>query len=248
MARSLRIFLFAWLTLALAHADSRNQGFEDFVTPQPVKPGEVLVLGIVGGWERWDNPARCVRRTAIALKERGLPGVFVETVENHKLELAVNLVQRAFDFNSDGRLQEAEARRARLVVFGQSLGGRAVLLFAREMKARGIQVELAVLVDAIGKDTYLVPDNVRQAANVFQRDHLVLRGANQIRAADPARTNILFNRQVTYRGRAIDLSDEPWKHRVFMGGHIQLEYDLPLWLEIEELLARAAIAATRAPG
>lgn len=233
------------LAALVCTGDSRNQTFEDFVSPMPAEPGDVLAIGIVGGWERWDNPVRCIRRTAIALKERRLPGVHVETVENHKLGLALKLVDRVFDFDGDGKLSTEEASRARVVVFGQSLGGRAALTFARAMKERGVGIELVVVVDAIGRDDYVVPDNVRQAANVFQRDHLVLKGAAEIRAADPGRTKILFNRRVSYRGSEIDIGDEPLKHRLFMGAHIRLEYDLPLWKEIENLLA-AATATARA--
>jgi hypothetical protein len=118
---------------------------------------------------------------------------------------------------------------------------------ARWLSQRGIEVELAVVVDAIGSDSYVVPPNVRAAANVFQSDHLVLKGAKEIRAADPQRTQILFNRRVSYRGRGFDLSDEPWRHRVFMGSHIQLEYDLALWEELTALLAEAC-AKARGPG
>jgi hypothetical protein len=193
----------------------------------------------VGGWERWDNPARCIRRAAIHIKDRKLAGVHVETVENHKLQLAEELIRRAFDFNSDGTLAPDEAGQARLVLFGQSLGGRAVLYLSRTLKKSGVPVEFAFVIDAYGKDSYSVPSNVRAAANVFQRDHIVVKGASLLHPADPSKTKIILNRRVSYKGRDIDLGDEPKKHRWFMGGHIQLEYDMPLWAEIEEMLVSA---------
>ena len=64
----LHIFRLICLVAPAVRADSRNQTFDDFATPLPVKPGDTLVIGIVGGWERWDNPARYIRRTAIAIK------------------------------------------------------------------------------------------------------------------------------------------------------------------------------------
>jgi len=85
------------LTLAVVlHASSTNQEFSDFTTPLPLKSGDTLILGIVGGWERWDAPQRGVRKTALELRAMNLPGVYVETVENHKLDLAEQLVDRAF--------------------------------------------------------------------------------------------------------------------------------------------------------
>ncbi len=229
-----------------ALADSRNQTFSDFTMPLPVKPGETLVLGIVGGWERWDNPARCIRRTAIVLKRKKLPGVYVETVENHKLELARELIKKAFDFDNNGELSPEEAAQANVILFGQSLGGRAVLQLSRTLNEWGAPVRLAFLIDSYGRDSYIVPPNVAAAANIFQRDHWFIKGAPLIRAGDPGQTRILFNRRVTYRGRArtIDTSEDFPKHRLFMGAHTLIEHDPDVW---DEVIARI-LAAIPAPG
>lgn len=224
---------------ALALADSKSQAFDDFVTPLPVQPGETLVLGIVGGWERWDNPGRCIRRTAIELKRQYRPGVHIETVENHKLQLGEELVRRAFDFDSDGTLSEGEASRAKLILFGQSMGGRAVLRLARTLNGWGVPVRLAVLVDAYGKDPYTVPPNVREAANIFQRDHLFIKGAPEIRPEDPSRTRVLFNRQVSYKNRRIPLEDHSGVERFFMDEHAMVEYDAEIWDEVRRLIIEA---------
>ena len=225
-------------------ADSRHQQFEDFVTPLPLKPEETLVLGIVGGWERWDNPGRCIRRTAIYLKRRQLPGVWVETVENHSIELGERLIREAFDFDGNGALTHQEAGRAKLIIFGQSLGGRETLRLARTIEKWGVPVALAVVVDAYGRDSYVVPPNVKAAANYFQRDQIVLKGAPEIRAADPGATLILFNHQVTYQGKSPpeEFNQEPFLRRTFMGSHLILEYDLELWEEIEQLIVDATKA------
>src|SRR4051794_19162407 len=121
----MRLVLWALLLAMPAFADSINQVFSDFTMPLPVKPGETLVLGIVGGWERWDAPQRSVRRTALEIRDMRIPGVWVETLENHKLYLARELVQKAFDFNKSGELDSSEKAAARLLIYGQSLGGRA---------------------------------------------------------------------------------------------------------------------------
>lgn len=236
--RAYRVHCLVILAVAL-RADSRNQAFEDFVTPMPVKRGDVLLIGVVGGWERWDHPERCVRRTALRIQDRKLARVHIETVENHKLELAEMLVRRAFDADRNGSLEPEEASAARVVVFGQSLGGRAVLRLCRTLHLWGVPVELALLVDAFGKDGYTVPPNVRTAANFFQRDHIVVKGASLLHPADPAATRILVNRKLSYKGRYIPMPDRTWTQRTFMGSHIKLEYDEPLWAEIEALLVKA---------
>ncbi|MBA3973041.1 MAG: hypothetical protein C0504_02345 [Candidatus Solibacter sp.] len=242
MVRSLQIAVLICLAAVAARADSRNQTFDDFVTPLPVKPGETLVVGIVGGWERWDNPGRCIRRTAIAINRRELPGVWVETVENHKLELAERLIREAFDFNRDGKLGEDEAKQAQVVLFGQSLGGRAALRLARTLDGWGVGVRLVAVVDAYGKDAYTVPPNVRAAANWFQRDHLFVKGAPLLRAEDAARTRILFNRKVSYKGRRgeFEIDEQSRMGTFFMGTHLTMEFDMPLWREVEEMVIEAA--------
>lgn len=95
MARTLQIISAILAAGALALADSKNQTFDDFATPLPVQRGETLILGIVGGWERWDHPERSIRRTAIELKRKRHAGVHIETVENHKLFLGEQLIRRA---------------------------------------------------------------------------------------------------------------------------------------------------------
>jgi len=231
------------LLIALASpflpADSKNQTFDDFITPLPVKPSETLVLGIVGGWERWDNPGRCIRRTAIEIKRQFRPGVHVETVENHKLQLGEELIRRAFDFDSDGKLTKEEAAQARVILFGQSLGGRATLWLARKLKEWGVPVRLAIVVDAYGKDPYTVPPNVKEAANIFQRDHLFIKGAPEIRAEKPDETRILFNRRVSYKDRKIPLEEHSGMERFFMDEHAMVEYDTEIWTEVVRLITSA---------
>jgi hypothetical protein len=232
-------FLLISLASRFLCADSKNQTFDDFVTPLPVKPGETLVLGVVGGWERWDNPGRCIRRTAIEIKRQFRPGVYVETVENHKLQLGEELIRRAFDFDGDGRLAKEEAAQAKVILFGQSLGGRATLWLARTLNEWGVPVRLAVVVDAYGKDSYVVPPNVKEAANIFQRDHLFIKGAPEIRAEDASRTRILFNRQVSYKNRKIPLEEHSGMERFFMDEHAMVEYDPEIWSEVVRLITSA---------
>jgi pimeloyl-ACP methyl ester carboxylesterase len=244
MRQARRISVLFVLAALIARADSRNQTFNDFTTPLPLKPGETLILGIVGGWERWDNPVRSIRRTAIHIKRMNLPGIWVETVENHKLPLAERLIREAFDFNRDGTLSPVETAQARVILFGQSLGGRAVLRLARILDGWHVPILLAFLVDSYGRDSYTVPPNVREAANIYQRDNLFVKGAPRITAADPARTRILYNRRVTYRGRehSIDASNDTAVHRFFLGAHTLMEYDPAVWDEVERFVIRAARA------
>ena len=222
-----------------AFADSKNQVFSDFTTPLPLVPGNTLVLGIVGGWERWDAPQRAIRRTALELRELKLPGVWIETVENHKLELAQQLIERAFDFDKSGQLDPPEISAARIVIYGQSLGGRAALRLCRWLSERNIAVRLAVIIDSYGRDPYTVPPNVAEAANLYQRDFGPVRGAPEIVAVDPTKTRILGNWRYTYSDRDIPMPGEPAIRRWFMRAHLQMEYDPEPWARVRSLILAA---------
>jgi hypothetical protein len=169
----------------------------------------------------------------------GLPGVHVETVENMKRDLALRLVRAAFDRDRDGALGEAERRSARLVVYGQSFGGAAVVKFARQLDAIGVPVLLTVQVDSVGRDDAVIPPNVARAANLFQRNGWVIRGEPEIRAADPARTEVVGNFEYDYRGKRIDISKVSWFKKIFRVAHTKMEYDPDVWARVEELLLGA---------
>lgn len=218
---SLVVLALAAAIAPATRADSFSQTFDDFTIPMPVRPGDTLMLGIVGGWERWDNPVRCIRSTAIHFKRLRRTDLHVETVENHKLYLAEELVRRAFDFNGDGKLGNDEAAQARVIVFGQSLGGSATMTFTRTLNEMGIAVPLAVIVDAYGHDSYEFPPNVAAAANFYQRDHIVIKGAPQIRAK-----HVIVNQQFHYPGR-------------LFSAHDVMEYDPAVWTHVRELLTSA---------
>jgi pimeloyl-ACP methyl ester carboxylesterase len=227
------------LLCSIAFSDSKNQVFSDFTTPLPLKRGEILVLGIVGGWERWDAPHRAIRRVALELRSMNLPGTWIETVENHKIELGRQLVEQAFDFDKSSRLDTAESAAAEIIVYGQSLGGRAALRFCRWLNEQGIRVRLAVVVDAYGRDSYVVPANVATAANLFQRDFGPVRGAPKIVAEDPRQTRILGNWRYSYKGRDIPMPGEPFLRRWFMGSHLKMEYDPEPWRCVRDLIVSA---------
>jgi hypothetical protein len=207
----------------------KSQDFSSFAACLPLDPGDTLVIGIVGGWVDWSNPYKCTRRTALELRALKIPGVHVETVENHRLFLAEELIRRAFDTNRDGRLEPAEAAAARLILFGQSLGGRAVLRLTRTLETWGVPVMLALVIDGFGPDDYSVPPNVREVANFFQRGPGVVRGARALHPKDPSKTRIIGNWQFHYWGRTFPMPHEnPWG-RIFSPGHARMEYDPEVW-------------------
>jgi pimeloyl-ACP methyl ester carboxylesterase len=212
------------------------QRYEDFTTRTPLKEGDVLVVGFMGGRESWDNQQRGVRKLALRLRSLNLPGVHVETVENNKRRVAVELIRNAFDRDRDGQLDERERASVRMIVYGQSFGGAAVVKLAQQLKKMGVPVLLTLQVDSIGRGDKVIPSNVARAANLFQRDGLIIKGERKIRPEDPSRTTIIGNFKFDYSGKKIDLAEVSWLKRLFRTAHTKMDHDPEVWALVERTI------------
>jgi hypothetical protein len=230
------------LALAAGASSARAQRYQDFATLTPLKEGDTLVLGFMGGRESWDNEKRGVRKLALRLRAKGLTGVHVETVENKRRRVALELIRNAFDRDRDGRLDERERASARLIVYGQSFGGAAVVKLARQLNEMGVPVLLTVQVDSVGRGDKVIPSNVRRAANLFQRDGLIIKGEREIRAEDPTKTTIVGNFKFDYEGKEVDLSEVSWLKRLFQAAHTKMDHDPEVWALVERLVLEAVSA------
>ncbi len=54
---------------------------------------QTLIVGILGGWQKYDSPRRAVRKLALRMRELRLPGVEIETFENHHPEAPLEKVK-----------------------------------------------------------------------------------------------------------------------------------------------------------
>lgn len=235
----------SWSTaVAAAYLTSACSGIRlaDVGTPRPIPADRCLVIGFLGGRDRWDDETKGVRQIALELRRRGF---FAETFENRSRDVAAGLVVEALDSDRDGRLDRTEARRARLVVYGQSFGGAAVVKFARELEELGVPLELTIQIDSVGRDDGLVPRNVRHAANLFQADGWFIRGEHPVQAVEGGETGILGNWRFHYSvppGSEISLGDVPWWKLAFRIPHARMDRDPRVWSLVRRL---AEAACTR---
>ena len=216
-----------------------SQRYQHFVTRTPIEPNDTLILGFMGGRNSWSNTEVGVGRLAQKLCRGDMPGVHVKTVENRKRNLALRLVRASLDTNRDGQLQSVERLRARIIVYGQSFGGAAVVKFARQLEAQGIPVLLTIQVDSVGRGDGIIPANVRAAANLYQDNGRLIRGEAPIQASNPDRTRILGNFRFDYENSDIELSHLRWYKKIGRVAHAKMDRDPEVWQKVEELIVRA---------
>lgn len=213
-----------------------GQSSRQVTLARPAPEGARIAIGFLGALERWDDPNRSVRKLALGLREKGWQA---ESFSHRNLGVAKKAVMAALDRNGDGRVDEREAAGARVVIFGQSMGGGATVKLARFLDKRGVPVLLTVQVDSFGAKDVVIPGNVRAAANFYQTHWFTIRGEREIRAADPARTRILGNFEYEYPLWKIYAWPESWPRRVFGGAHARMEADPVLWARVEALILEA---------
>ena len=230
-----RLLLCILLGVLFAGCISR-QRYRHFETKTPLAKGDALVLGFLGGRQSWNSSSEGVRRLALELRAMKLPGFHVETVENVRRDLALQLVRNALDHDENGTLSDEERESARLILYGQSFGGAAVVKFANQLHQLKIPVLLTIQIDSVGRQDDVVPENVRAAANLFQRNGKIIRGEPEIRAQNPAKTRIIGNFEFDYSNKQIDLSSVPWYKKIFRSAHTKMNHDPEVWGKVKEMI------------
>jgi hypothetical protein len=230
-----RFLLFVLLCVLSVGCVSR-QRYDHFETKTPLAEGDSLVLGFLGGRQSWNSSREGVRRLALELRALKLPRLHVETMENVRRDLAMQLVRNALDRDQNGNLTGNEKKSARLILYGQSFGGAAVVKFANELNHLKIPVLLTIQIDSVGRQDDVLPENVRAAANLFQRNGIFIRGEPEIRGQNPATTRIIGNFEFDYRDKQIDLSSVPWYKKIFRTSHTKMNQDPEVWKKVKELI------------
>ena len=207
-------------------------------TSEPAATPPVIVIGFVGGFVKHDDAVHSAVQVAARLRGQYPSGVYVETLENRNRKKAYGEILRIVDTDGDGKLSMEEKQNARIILYGHSWGASEAVTLARQLERKGIPVLLTVQVDSVskqGEDDSIIPANVAQAANFYQQDGL-LHGQPRIRAADPARTQIIGNFRSNYKTNPISCERYPWYDRLFMKSHIEIECDPRVWAQVESLI------------
>jgi len=202
----------------------------------------------VGGFVRHDDPVHSGVQLAARLRQDYPSGVYINTFENHQGDQAYREVLHLLDTDHDGALSADEKRNARLVIYGHSWGASETVALANQLNRDGVPVLLTIQVDSVqktGEEDSVIPANVAQAVNFYQSGGL-LHGRPAIRAADPARTQILGNFRQDYAAKPIRCDAYPWWDRILMKSHVEIECDPRVWKQVEALIRSKLPPPTRA--
>jgi hypothetical protein len=237
----------SWLFLLLLCLGSLTRGqkspsssFTSSSSDNGVDSGNApyIVIGFVGGFVRHDDTVHSPVQLAERIRKDYPSNVHVEVFENHRRELAHQLILKLLDTNRDGTLSDEEKRNARIILYGMSWGGSETVALARELQAEKVAVLLTVQVDSVQKtqeNDEVIPSNVAEAVNYYQSDGF-LHGRPEIRAENSSHTKILGNFRFSYTSMPDACANYPWWDRWFVKPHTEIECDPIVWRQVESLI------------
>jgi hypothetical protein len=153
----------------------------------------VVYLGMVGGLETSNNGRSGVVQIRDILQGPTFPDVCSKSFSPYVWRSGFHWLLTHFP-SHPGRLTTDELTRApKVILVGHSLGGWAVLSVARNLKHKGIPVELCVQIDSVGITDHTVPANIKGAAIFHANDALFLLTTKKIKLENPNQTNLVEN-------------------------------------------------------
>lgn len=115
----------------------------------PALPGQLIVIGFMGGNVRADN---LVHREALVAKElqQSYPlGLHAAVFANSDWKNALRTVLQLLDASGKGLPSADEKKAARIVIYGHSWGASETVTLARRLNQLGIPVLLTIQVDSV---------------------------------------------------------------------------------------------------
>jgi hypothetical protein len=205
---------------------------------EPAWHSPVIVIGILGGTVRHNDPVRREVKLADHLRAEYSAEIYVQTFENRHRKKALRAILSHLSADGEAVLSDKEKYAARIILYGHSLGGSAVIQLARELEKRGIPVLLTVQIDSVnrvGQHDGVIPPNVARAANYYQPNGAI-HGRSAIRAEDPSKTQIIGNFKFDYKAHPVACPEYPWYERAFAKTHTEIACDPHVWSQVEALI------------
>lgn len=197
-----------------------------------------IVVGFLGGFVRSNDTRRSEVQLANKLRSDYNEAANVRVFSNWHRGQAHKYILHLLREASGGNDSPEARQNAHIILYGHSWGASAAVILARKLQHEGIPVLLSVQVDSIakiGQNDRVVPANVAQAINFYQRSG-ILRGRPAIVAADASHTQVLGNLRFQYKQLPAECRTYPWYARHFFKGHTAIECDPHVWTQIYTLI------------
>ncbi len=160
----------------------------------PDKTCKIIYLGIVGGTETPNNSHSGVVQIRDTLQGPAFPDVCAKTISPYLWRSGLDHWILTRFPSRPGRLTSEDLQEApKVILVGHSLGGWAALSIARNLKRKGIPVELCVQIDSVGLTDHTVPSNVKAAAIFHANDALFPLTTKTINLEDPSQSKLVEN-------------------------------------------------------
>ncbi|MGO9640037.1 MAG: hypothetical protein ACLP1Y_01865 [Candidatus Acidiferrales bacterium] len=208
-------FIFAVLVWpAIAAAQPRPVGAA--APPAASSPSACRVIfagfrGVVEDPNDRHSGVVAIRKRLLSL---GHPDLCARVFSPYRQGAAIKWILSRFRAGSDEAPSSAPASMdvahgSKIILFGYSLGGWAMMAVARKLGKEHVPVELGVEVDGMWSASKTAPPNMREAANFYQRKSFLMVGRDHIRAQDPELTQIVENERLDGPGHfTIDLAPQ----------------------------------------
>lgn len=191
-----------------------------------------------------DDPIRSEVKLAEHLRTEDPAGVCAQIFENGPRERAMHAILAQLGADRSGMLLEDQERQARIILYGPSRAGSAMVELSRKLEKSRILVLLAFQVDSVrrfGVDDRVIPPHIARAANCHPPDRII-HGREEIRAADPS--EILASFRFEYKEHPIHCPEYPWYDWTFAKTHTQIACDPAVWSRVEALIRQQIAPAS----
>jgi hypothetical protein len=218
------------MTVPAAFGQIPKMPSQDSVHPSTV------VLGFVGGFVKNDDKRHSEVQIIQRLSAEKLPALHAAVFENRQTAEALKQITRWLDTDGDGHLSAQEKQKARIILFGHSWGGSAVIRLAEDLDRRGIPVLLTIQVDSVNRGwghDCVIPANVARATDFYQTRGLV-HGCQTIHAEDSQRTQITGSYEFEYTEQPAGCRSYSWFNRHFFMTHNAMGCDPRVWSRVED--------------
>jgi hypothetical protein len=233
----------------LALASNANRAVAQIRTAKPTgsEPAPNFVAGFVGGHVHNNDLRHSEVQLAQRLQARYGDNVEVRVFRNRDRASANKAIVDWLNGLKIRAEQTQQKLHPRIILFGHSWGGSAVVYLARKLEQEDIPVALTVQVDSVrkrGEDDSVIPANVSEAVNFYQTKGII-HGQSRIRAADPAYTVVLGNLRFQYKIEPSECRTYPWYDRLLFKGHTSIECDPRVWSRVQTLIESQLVPATQ---